>query len=467
MEFLEVEKYTYLEEKHRSYLNQLKDYCKKSTHLPKHHIYPPCGLLNDPNGLCYFEGKYHVFYQWFPFAPEHGMKHWAHVISEDLVHWEWSEEMLVPDQEFEKNGCYSGNSIGVGGKQYLFYTANYKTEHGKVPKQALAVMSKDGSIHKYSGNPVIDGAPEGMAGEIRDPFVFEKDGSYYMMLGGADLHGNGQVLVYKSVDLYNWDYQGNLNLGRSDLGTMFECPAYMEIDGKDVLLLSLIGHEAQGERFRNEFTTVCFVGTIDLNDLIFETESMEELDKGFDFYAPQMFCGKGGRPLMFGWFGCGVQELPYSREDMWQHALTLPREICVRDSRLYQMPAQEMISHFPELNIKRGESLIPEESTWRFHFISDTEDKTEIFIGESDDCLKIVVDPVKGQFIADRSGLKQKISETYGTQRICPLDIYKTAEIDLYYDNTFLEIYIDGGREVMSMRLFPKSCKVEMKERLK
>lgn len=462
MEFLNIEKYTYLEEKHRGYLDQLKDFCKKSPRLPRYHIHPPCGLLNDPNGLCYFEGKYHVFYQWFPFAPKHGMKHWAHVISEDLVHWEWSEEMLVPDHEFEKNGCYSGNSIEAGGKQYLFYTANYKTKQGKVPKQALAVMEKDGKIHKYSGNPVIDGAPEGMSEEIRDPFVFEKDDSYYMMLGGSDLDGTGQILIYKSADLLSWDYRGNLDLGRQDLGTMFECPAYMEIDGKDVLLLSLIGRAAQEERFQNEFSTVCFTGRIDLEKLTFETETMEELDKGFDFYAPQMFCGKGGRPLMFGWFGCGVQELPYFREDMWQHALTLPREICIKDGRLYQMPAQEIISQFSALDIKRGQIIIPEENAWRLHLISDTECKTEIHIGESYDHLKIVMDPIKGQFIADRSCLKQKISEEYGTRRVCPLDTHKSVEVDLYYDNTFLEIYIDGGKDVMSLRLFPESYKVEM-----
>ena len=165
---------------------------------------------------------------------------------------------------------------------------------------------------------------------------------------------------------------------------------------------------------------------------------------------------------MFGWFGCGVQELPYFREDMWQHALTLPREICIKDGRLYQMPAQEIISQFSALDIKRGQIIIPEENAWRLHLISDTECKTEIHIGESYDHLKIVMDPIKRQFIADRSCLKQKISEEYGTRRVCPLDTHKSVEVDLYYDNTFLEIYIDGGKDVMSLRLFPESYKVEM-----
>lgn len=108
-----------------------------------------------------------MFYQWFPFGPEHGMKHWAHVISEDLVKWEWSDQMLIPDQEYEKNGCYSGNSIEADGKLYLYYTANYKTEQGKIPKQAMAVMNSDGTILKSPNNPIIDEQPEGLIGEIR------------------------------------------------------------------------------------------------------------------------------------------------------------------------------------------------------------------------------------------------------------------------------------------------------------
>lgn len=132
MKFLDVEKYTPIQKSHEAYLKELMEYCKDTPRHPSYHIHPPCGLVNDPNGLAYFGGKYHVFYQWFPFGPEHGMKHWAHVISEDLVKWEWSDQMLIPDQEYEKNGCYSGNSIEADGKLYLYYTANYKTEQGKI-----------------------------------------------------------------------------------------------------------------------------------------------------------------------------------------------------------------------------------------------------------------------------------------------------------------------------------------------
>ena len=176
MEFLNFEKYTYLEEKHKDYLKNLADYVQSSKYLPKFHIYPQTGLMNDPNGLVYFNDEYQIFYQWFPFEASHGMKHWARVSSKNLIEWEWQGPALIPDKEYEKNGCYSGNAIEKDGKLYLFYTANYKIENnGRIPKQALAIMEKDGSIKKYEKNPVIDGAPEGFTGDIRDPFVFEKN----------------------------------------------------------------------------------------------------------------------------------------------------------------------------------------------------------------------------------------------------------------------------------------------------
>lgn len=81
MKFLDVEKYTPIQKSHEAYLKELMEYCKDTPRHPSYHIHPPCGLVNDPNGLAYFGGKYHVFYQWFPFGPEHGMKHWAHVMA--------------------------------------------------------------------------------------------------------------------------------------------------------------------------------------------------------------------------------------------------------------------------------------------------------------------------------------------------------------------------------------------------
>ena len=147
MKFLDVEKYTPIQKSHEAYLKELMEYCKDTPRHPSYHIHPPCGLVNDPNGLAYFGGKYHVFYQWFPFGPEHGMKHWAHVISEDLIKWERSDQMLIPDQEYEKNGCYSGNSIEADGKLYLYFHHNVR-DATAVPAAAPLTTSINSEIAK-------------------------------------------------------------------------------------------------------------------------------------------------------------------------------------------------------------------------------------------------------------------------------------------------------------------------------
>lgn len=464
MEFLEVEKYTALQTKHKNYIRELMNYCKGTPRHPKFHIHPPCGLLNDPNGLAYFQGKYHVFYQWFPFGPEHGMKHWAHVTSENLLDWNWSEEMLVPDQEYEKNGCYSGNSIEADGKLYLFYTANYKSEQGKIPKQAMAWMEADGTIHKYEKNPIIDEIPEGLTGEIRDPFVFEKNGYYYMMLGGGSLEGKAKLLLYRSKDLKNWGYQGTIDVLADGLefGYMFECPSYIQVDGKDVLFLSLMGKKPEGDRYHNEFSSLYFVGNLDLENLCFEVESYDEIDKGFDFYAPQVFYGKNREPMMFAWFGCGVQDLPYAKEDMWIHALTMPRKLSLKNGKLYQKVPKEISGQYPEI-VWKEQQIIPQNDTWKLSIDLQENPCSIIQIGNDDDCIKLFIEKETGFVIADRSSLKQKVCEKYGTVRRLQIDSRKLSNIDVYFDNSFYEICVNKGEEIMTLRAFPENVFVKIK----
>lgn len=458
MKFLEVEKYTALKKEHKEYIGQLMEYCSKTPRHPKFHIHPPCGLMNDPNGLAYFKGKYHVFYQWFPFGPEHGMKHWAHVSSENLSDWKWSDEILIPDQEYEKNGCYSGNSIEADNRLYLYYTANYKTEQGKVPKQAMAWLEEDGSLHKYEGNPIIDEKPEGLIGEIRDPFVFKKDGAYYMFLGGGSISGEAKLLLYKSEDLFHWEYQGtvDVHVDGMEMGYMFECPSYIQVDGKDVLFLSLMGREPEGDRYHNEFSSLYFIGELDLENMKFHVESYDEIDKGFDFYAPQAFYGENKQPMMFAWFGCGVQDLPYAKEDMWIHALTMPRILSVKNGKLYQTIPEEISSQFESREIS--------EKTWKLHLDLTKESCTGIQIGEDGDCLTIEIDPVNGYITADRTNLLHKISEEYGYVRRLQTKEGTISSLDLYYDNTFLEIYINGGEEVMTLRAFPEKTTIALRK---
>ncbi len=460
VEIKQFEKYTPVSSEHTEYIKNLTEYCKCSARRPAFHMIPPCGLMNDPNGLAYYNGQYHVFYQWHPFGPSHGMKHWGHFISEDLITWTDSPEILIPSEEYEKNGCYSGNSIQIGSDLFLYYTANYKSPQGKIPKQALAIMSPDEKIRKYANNPIIDETPEGLTGEIRDPFVFRRNGSFYMFLGGGTTDGIGRLILYKSDNGFAWNYQGCIALSGLDVGRMIECPSIVTIDGKDVLFLSFIGKEPEGDRYHNAFSTVYLIGQLDVENLTFHIEACDELDKGFDFYAPQAFYNKENKPVYFGWFGCGVQELPHMKEDMWIHGLTMPRLMSIRNKRLIQNISEKTAAQYDTVVYTGGQVVLDKNS---FHLcIPVCQTNMVVQIGQAEDCFKIRVDNEHGKLTLDRSSLLEQFCQEYGVSRSLSFDPGKLTQLDLYYDNTFGELFINKGEDVMTFRAFPKSLVISI-----
>lgn len=454
MNFKEFEKYTYLEKKHELYLQDLKKYVSQTDYLPKYHIYPPCGLMNDPNGLSYYNNEYHVFYQWFPFEPNHGMKHWGHVKSKNLVNWEECDVALIPNEEYEKNGAYSGNAIEKDGLLYLFYTANYKTDNGKIPKQAVAIMNKEGEIKKSLKNPIIDGAPKGFKGEIRDPYVFKRGNKYFMLLGAWSEEDKGTLLIYESDgDLETWTYRGPLTLDM-DCGYMLECPAYIEVDGREVLIISPMGLEKQEEKYHNRFSSIYLIGTLDLEHNQFIIESMDEIDAGFDFYAPQTFRGAYGQPLMFGWFGCGEQPL-YSDKDMWKHALTIPRSLHIENNQLKTFIAKELLLAFENVQDCIAKEFEVDTNAYRFTTIVPVDETmTTIKFGEELDYWQLQLDTKNKKIIVDRQSLAIQVDEDYGVTRKCSIDMKESVKVDVFVDNSFVEVFINEGEKTFCFRTF-------------
>ena len=453
MEWKKFDKYMPMTQEHADYIRKLADYCQSSKRRPQFHLVPPCGLMNDPNGLAYYNGNYHIFYQWYPFGPSHGMKHWGHFVSRDMISFSESEEILIPTEEYEKNGCYSGNGIQIGEKLFLYYTANYKTPDGRMPKQAVAFLTPDGRIRKYEKNPIIDEIPQGMTGDIRDPFVFYRNNRYYMLLGGRSKHDRGILLLYGSSDGLVWEYQGNLSLGNLECGTMIECPGLIRVGDKDVLFLSIIGLRPKGDRYCNEFTSLCLIGNLDIENLQFQLDSYDELDKGFDFYAPQPFYDKDGQPSYFAWFGCGVQKLPYMEEDMWVHGLTMPRKLMIQDGKLVQRLYGENVCQYETYRLKKG-TMHPSADSFHLHMNQSETDICCIRLGLENDCVQIFIDREKGRMTVDRSSLKKNFCQEYGETRSLSFRLDKPLELDLFYDNTFAELFVNNGEEVMTFRAF-------------
>lgn len=459
---MNIKPYTPLSEKYKPLVESRIQTVASSPFRPHYHIAPPCGLLNDPNGLCYLNGKYHVFYQWYPFEAKHDMKHWNHVSSEDLIHWEEEADILIPDLAYEKNGCYSGNAYVDPETQtaYLYYTANYKDENGvRIPQQALAVMDKNGHIVKSEKNPLINEAPESVSENIRDPFVFSYKGKLYMLLGAESQSHEGCLLLYKAADYENWEYQGILDIefnGQSiDLGTMVECPGII-LGDKDILFLSLIGSKQEGIGHENRFDTIALIGNLDLDKRIFNAERIQTLDYGFDFYAPQPFLDKNGKPVFYGWFGSANEELPEDKYH-WRHALTLPREMIIEEDRLKTPVYPKIKDQFNPVEIHGQENewiVSSSEPTLLKWNLKNDNKRHSLKVGSQDDYWELILDFGANTLQVDRSSLKIPVDPEYGMIRSLPLEEGKDAELEIYLDNSFNEIYLNNGEKVLSFRSY-------------
>ena len=144
---------------------------------PGFHFSTRVGWLNDPNGFSFYEGKYHLFYQYHPYDPYWGPMHWGHAVSEDLLHWEYLPAALAPDQIYDKDGCFSGSAVVLpDGKQLLMYTGVKripKADGGMCDEQTQCLAVGDGVDYvKYEKNPIMDkkDIPQGSSeADFRDP----------------------------------------------------------------------------------------------------------------------------------------------------------------------------------------------------------------------------------------------------------------------------------------------------------
>ena len=307
---------------------------------PHFHIAPPTGLMNDPNGLIFDGEKYHLFYQWFPFDAIHGMKHWKHLITKDFQRYQSADD-LIPCELFESHGCYSGGALKVGDKLAMFYTGNTRrsSDNQRVPYQNLAIFDLNGKL--LSKRPLIENAPEGYTEHVRDPKpYFTEDGKIRFICGAQRENLTGTAIIFEMDNLEDTPrLLGELSLPAFDNKNVFmwECPDLLKLGDKDVFIWSPQGKVREAHQFQNNYHATYAVGK--LTDLTFEAEYIGELDQGFDFYAPQTFGGLDNQnyAVLFGWIG--LPDLTYPTDKFkWHSALTLPRELRLEGTKIYQRP---------------------------------------------------------------------------------------------------------------------------------
>lgn len=318
---------------------------------PEFHLSSRTGWMNDPNGFSFYDGKYHMFYQYHPYDSHWGPMHWGHAVSRDLLHWEYLPATLAPDELYDKDGCYSGSAVTLpDGRHLLMYTGVVleRQKNGgvcEVQTQCLAVG--DGADYeKYEGNPVLTekDLPEGASRfDFRDPKMWRTaDGTYCCVVGNRSADGSGQILMYTSLDGFHWKYKTVLAANQNRFGKMWECPDFFELDGKWVLFTSPQDMLPQGFEYHNGNGTLCLIGDFDEESGRFTETYDQSIDYGIDFYAPQTILTPDGRRVMIGWMQnwdtCSIR-MP---DEKWAGQMSVPRELSIKNGRLYQRPIREL-----------------------------------------------------------------------------------------------------------------------------
>jgi sucrose-6-phosphate hydrolase len=455
------------EDEEKSILEK-KEIVEKDFWRQKYHIQGIVGLINDPNGFSQFNGKYHMFYQWNPLGTNHKNKTWAHSVSSDLLNWERLETALRPDTWYSKDGVYSGSAIVDDDKLYLFYTGNVKDLEGnRESYQCLAVSSDGENFERWE--PSIVNQPDGYTRHIRDPKIWKKDGKFYAVIGIQSKNLEGKAVLYSSENIKDWKFEGEIagaNHGKiKDFGFMWECPDYFQLKDektgeiKDLLIFSPQGLEPEGDLYNNKYQTGYLFGKLDYEKPEFEILSdFVEIDRGHDFYAPQSMEDGKGRRLIVGWMGIPEEEDFPTVKNEWLHCLTLPRELKVIYGKLYQVPIKEMESirgekiEFSEKvtgEVKVGTGVTYELKAKFTDFNSDfglklrTSKNSETVLKFDYNDKKFVLDRTKGE------QSDKRLRKVY-------LGDISELEFTVFVDNSSVEVFINGGQEVFSSRIFPE-----------
>ena len=424
------------------------------------HIMPPQGWLNDPNGSCFFNGNYHIFFQYSPDTPLGGKKYWGHYISENLVDWKFVGTPLSPDTEFDCDGVYSGCAFVEDGLMELFYTGNVKhpgnfdyINEGR-GHNVLYVESKDGSSFSAKTPLLLNkDYPAELSCHVRDPKIWKKGSGYYMLLGARTRSSKAALLLFSSKDKRKWNF-ARLFKPADDFGYMLECPDYFPLGDCFIVAACPQGIPCGEKKFQNVYHSGYVIlkndALLEFSDVeldsVFIKKNFEEWDSGFDFYAPQTFVAKDGRRLLVGW--AGVPDAPYGNEpsiiEGWQHSLTLVRELNLKNGRIYQNPVREFDS-------LRGNAVAVSDSVKLDSYCFDSE-----FIIEKGLCVKIQCNDdfvlafdggiFSLEFLNEESGCGRKIRRT---------ELSSLESVRLVMDESLIEVYLNGGEKVFTSRYYP------------
>ena len=439
-------------------MDKIKDNVKRSPWRASYHIEPKTGLLNDPNGFSFFNGKYTLFYQNWPFGAAHGLKEWVHNESDDLIHFHVTGAELLPDTKRDSHGAYSGSAYEIEENLFLLYTGNVRNENWERDTlQIGAWMDKDYNITK--GENVLIHKPADVTDHFRDPQMFNYEGQLYAIVGAQNLEKSGFIKLYKADDnnVETWEEVGNLDFGGTGSEYMIECPNLVFVDKKPVLIYCPQGLDKSelnyGNIYPNTFK-ICQSLDIEKVKLVGASE-IQNLDYGFEAYATQGFNTPDGRALIVSWIGLPDIDYPTDKYD-YQGAMSLVKELSIKDGKLYQYPVEAITSL--RASSEQFTAKAETNNTYELELTFPPNQKSELllFSDSKGNGLSLIVDTKEGKIILDRSKAGIQYATDFGTIRECSIDTKETTA-NIFVDNSIIEIFINKGEKVFTSRVFPEN----------
>lgn len=476
---------------------------------PLYHFTPLYGWMNDPNGMVYKDGEYHLYFQYNPYGSKWGNMHWGHAVSKDLLHWEHLNTAIARDT---MGHIFSGSSVldarntaGFGKNAIVAIYTNNSVNHDEV--QCIAYSNDNGrTFTNYEGNPVL--RPFDGLKDFRDPKVFwyEKNKSWYMIVSA-----DKEIRLYKSKNLKNWDYVSAFGEGYGQQPCQYECPDFFQLpvngdekNKKWVMIMNInpgcmFGGSAT-EYFVGDFDGKTFTCTDDPHEA-------KWLDFGKDHYATVTYSNTPGRVLAMAWMS-NWQYANLTPFKQSRGASTLPRELRLytKDGKYYvSSNAAPETAQLRKATRELGDMTVDNSQMFAgiaanmesaFEIEADVTPDADGIAGieisnNKHERSLIYIDMKKGRIVMDRteSGLtdfgknsvphdielewdKSLAAKTLEPARVsnslnykndfalatwAPLNLCegKTYHLDIYVDKSSIEIFVDGGRIAMTNLVFP------------
>jgi len=437
---------------------------------PQFHFTPKTGWMNDPNGLVYYEGEYHLFYQHYPDSTVWGPMHWGHAVSEDLIHWEHLPIALFPDS---LGYIFSGSAVvdwkntsGLGSTENppLVAIFTYHDMEGerasKIDFQTQGIaysLDKGRTWTKYDHNPVL--ANPGIR-DFRDPKVAwnEVSNQWVMTLAVKD-----HIEFYASPDLKKWSKLSEFGKSIGAHGGVWECPdLFPLIDEADntqwVLLVSINPGGPQGGS-----ATHYFVGGFDGKNFTPQDTLIRWIDYGADNYAGVTWSdipATDGRRLFIGWMS-NWQYANVVPTKAWRSATTLPREVVLNQKdQIFELkfkPVAEIKSIVQTPKFFTGDASL-ESPLSLIEFNVDAGSQNFTLTLSNDKAEKVIISATDGLFSVDRtaSGITNFSDVFPAVNKMSVRDV-QIRNIKVYLDLASIEIFINDGERVMTEIVFPET----------